>query len=655
MSGLALIVLSLAPSTDARAQAKKPAPKPGAAAAPAAPAITALIDTLTGEARTEYQAGTVLFGDGDFATALQKFKNAHAKQGDPRLLYNMASAEKSLRHYSAAAKLLRRYLAEGGALLTAEDRRDAEDLVKVIEALTLPVTINVSEPGAQVFLDDELLGVSPLAPGAVVDIGQRKLRAEKYGFRTLVMPVQIGPAHVFDMTLERLRGRLELKTKVGATVYLDDKPIGTGPLVVSDALPVGGHALRITAPRMRTYQGEIVLEDGKARSLDIELEADLEQFSEIRVAMGCADPRVRTPEEGLAVFFDEEQVSASPLGVRKRVEDNKEVPAYVPFTVPVGEHLVRVRFPGCDPLETRANAAPASAVDVTGMLPPENPWFNGTPAGSPNGFRVSAGITFSTIGFNQFQNLFDKAIPATLATKADVSLVGPSASVGTQTRWFMGVIDVRYVTGSTTGTGYSVDPNIPFAKPVSAPLDATVSIADVGFRFGPRLPLNIASISAGPLVGAGVLRLEPSGPLTRTSGTLLGAFGRAGFWGAVEAQPLCDFSLGLGFSLSAVSSGGPSVDATTEAAWTIHVGYQPNVLCRRQRAGLYRIGSEAAPLGGGAKPAPTTAPPPSPSPAPPPSPMTAPPPAPSPAPPAALPPAPAPPEVPPPPPAAGPP
>jgi TolA-binding protein len=64
---------------------KKPPAKPVSHAAPT-PAVAPLVDTLTGDARTDYQAGTVLFGDGDFATALQKFKNAYEKQPDARLL-----------------------------------------------------------------------------------------------------------------------------------------------------------------------------------------------------------------------------------------------------------------------------------------------------------------------------------------------------------------------------------------------------------------------------------------------------------------------------------------------------------------------------------------------------------------------------------------
>lgn len=567
--------------------ARKPAAKPAAAPAPA---IKPLIDTLQGDARTEYQAGKVLFDDGDFATALQKFRNAQAKQPDPRLLYNMAAAEKSLRHYTSAAKLLRAYLAEGGGLVTADDRREAEELVKVIDALTTPVTIVVSEERAQVFLDDELLGVSPLPAGLVVDIGQRKLRAQKDGFRTLVMPVQIGPAQTFEMTLEPQRGKLELKTKTGATVLIDDKPIGTGPLVVADGLPVGGHSLRITAPRMRTYQGEIVLEDGKARSLDIELEPDPEQLAELRVAVGCADPRVRSPEQGLTVFLDDASESASPLGTRKRIEDAKEVPAFVPFTVSPGTHRVRVRFPGCDPLETTA-AVPAGggAVEVSGMLPPENPWFNGSPAGSPNGFRASIGVTFGTLHFDRFDGFIDKRSPMT-RTSADVTLGGPSVAVGSQTRWFMGVIEARYLFGSTD-QGVSVgDPNNPNALPRPAPgaptsEGASVSEWDVGVKIGPRIPLNIASLGFGALAGAGVLHVSPDG---ESSGQT-GAFARGGGWAGVEAQPLCDFSLGTAFSLSAVAVGGPGGEPTTEQAWTIHVGYQPNVLCRRKRAGLYDI------------------------------------------------------------------
>jgi hypothetical protein len=122
-------------------------------------------------------------------------------------------------------------------------------------------------------------------------------------------------------------------------------------------------------------------------------------------------------------------------------------------------------------------------------------------------------------------------------------------------------------------------------------------------------------VSGGAVVGGGIIRFEPSGPLTRIHGTEVGGFGRGGFWAAVEAQPLCDFSLGLMFSLSAVANGGPSVDPTTEAAWSIHVGYEPNVLCRRQRAGLYKIQSESAAAAPPASP-PAPPPPEAPSPAP---------------------------------------
>jgi hypothetical protein len=112
---------------------------------------------------------------------------------------------------------------------------------------------------------------------------------------------------------------------------------------------------------------------------------------------------------------------------------------------------------------------------------------------------------------------------------------------------------------------------------------------DVGVKLGPRIPLNIASLMAGGLAGAGVLHVEPRGQ----SSPATGAFARGGAFVGIDAQPLCDFSLGLAFSFSGVAVGGPSGDPTTEQAWTIHLGYQPNVLCRRKRAGSYEIHSEA--------------------------------------------------------------
>lgn len=74
-----------------------------------------LAESLEGQARSEYLAARVLFDDGDFATALEKYKSVYGKASDPRLLWNLAACHKNLRRYARASVLLRQYVKEGGA------------------------------------------------------------------------------------------------------------------------------------------------------------------------------------------------------------------------------------------------------------------------------------------------------------------------------------------------------------------------------------------------------------------------------------------------------------------------------------------------------------------------------------------------------------
>ena len=104
-----------------------------------------LAQSLPQDARRDYDAGKLLFEDGDFATALLKYQAAFDETHDARLLWDVAVCEKSLRHYARALATLSRYLAEGGELLTPGDRRDAQELSRAIAPFASAQTLHVSE------------------------------------------------------------------------------------------------------------------------------------------------------------------------------------------------------------------------------------------------------------------------------------------------------------------------------------------------------------------------------------------------------------------------------------------------------------------------------------------------------------------------------
>ncbi len=188
-----------------------------------------LSQSLTGTAKTDFDAAKLLANDRDFAGALIKFQNAYEASKDPRILWNVAFCQKNLRHYAKVVTTLKRYIAEGGALLSAGDKNDAQELIATIEPFTTRATLRVSQDGAQVAVDDELVGTTPLASALVLDIGERRLRVTKEGFRPYEKALIVGGGAdmTVDVALEKEvhEGKLIVDAPPGAIIFIDDKQV----------------------------------------------------------------------------------------------------------------------------------------------------------------------------------------------------------------------------------------------------------------------------------------------------------------------------------------------------------------------------------------------------------------------------------------------
>ena len=254
------------------AQAIPPPPAP-----PAPPAQTAprsLSESLLGPAKADYDAAKLLYGDRDYRGALVKFEAAFAASKDPRLLWNMAACEKELRHYAKAVADINRYVVESGAMLSEQDRAEATAKRDTLQAFVSPVAVRVSEPDADVLLDGEVVGRSPLGAPIVADIGERTFTVRKAGFREFVQTVQVsGPASLDVQLLpEKHEGRLEVRAPEGAQIRIDGQLMGVGSW--SGTLASGTHALSVTAPHTRAYQSEVAIRDADTRTLSVMLEPD---------------------------------------------------------------------------------------------------------------------------------------------------------------------------------------------------------------------------------------------------------------------------------------------------------------------------------------------------------------------------------------------
>ena len=208
--------------------------RPGALvlAAPKKP----LRDTLTGEAKAAFLRGVTLFNAKNPSGALAEFDSAYQLSHEPRLLFNMALAQRDLLHYAAALTLLRRELAEGEGNLADDDRKTAQQVIDGLKQYVAALTVTSGEADAEIFVDEIDTGKkTPLTEALTVDVGERAITLRKPGYLDGTRKVTIAgsaPASV-EVPLEVIERRGKLVVRAlgapAATVYVDGKEGGPAP------------------------------------------------------------------------------------------------------------------------------------------------------------------------------------------------------------------------------------------------------------------------------------------------------------------------------------------------------------------------------------------------------------------------------------------
>lgn len=235
-----------------------------------------LSESLHGEAKEDYVAARILFNDEDFVGALVKFQRAYERAGDPRLLWNMAACEKNLRHYANVLRLLERYEREGSAMMSPGHRAEFTDVLRTVRLLVSRVQLQVDPDGAQVFLDDVLVGTTPLPEPLLVDLGLRKIRVHKAGYKDHLITRNFPDAAevVFRLSLqpELHQGALAVTARPGETIRVDGVVMGEGSW--QGVLPSGEHTVRVTGAGMRPYERQVFIEDDRTRNLYVSLESE---------------------------------------------------------------------------------------------------------------------------------------------------------------------------------------------------------------------------------------------------------------------------------------------------------------------------------------------------------------------------------------------
>ena len=142
-------------------------------------AVDAGADAATAkEAGKHFQRAVALYGEADYRGALVEFRRAYGLAPNASVLYNIAETQYQLQDYAGALTTFQRYLTEGGP--NATHRTEVEANVEVLKARVGHVTIVTEPPGADITVDDQAVGKTPMDK-MLVSIGHRKVIASMAG------------------------------------------------------------------------------------------------------------------------------------------------------------------------------------------------------------------------------------------------------------------------------------------------------------------------------------------------------------------------------------------------------------------------------------------------------------------------------------------
>jgi hypothetical protein len=127
------------------------------------------------DAHAAFQRGIELYKEGDLAAAAVEFRRAYELVPSFKILYNLGQVSYQRHDYAGAMRYFRQYLREGDAEIPAARRREVTADITRLEQRVGRLEVQAVEEGAEVLVDDILVGTTPLVALIPVNSGRRKV------------------------------------------------------------------------------------------------------------------------------------------------------------------------------------------------------------------------------------------------------------------------------------------------------------------------------------------------------------------------------------------------------------------------------------------------------------------------------------------------
>ncbi|HEY7372799.1 MAG TPA: tetratricopeptide repeat protein [Polyangia bacterium] len=177
----------------------EPAPAP-------APADGAGTNKLN-EAERRFRRGIDLYKEGDLNAAFVEFKRAYDLVPRYRILYNLGQVSYQRHDYAAALRYFRQYLHDGDDAVPEDRHREVAGAIVDLEQRVGRIDLQTADDGAEVFVDDVLIGTTPLRALVSVNAGRRKLDLVARDGEHRTRFVEVAGGEIATVAFPRLESR----------------------------------------------------------------------------------------------------------------------------------------------------------------------------------------------------------------------------------------------------------------------------------------------------------------------------------------------------------------------------------------------------------------------------------------------------------------
>jgi hypothetical protein len=161
-------------------------------------------DPKLNEAQRRFHHGIDLYKGGDFAAAQAEFTRAYELVPHYKILYNLGQVTYQRHDHASALRYFRQYLADGVDEISAERRHEVTGDITDLEQRIARLQIDTAEEGAEVFVDDVLVGKAPLRALVAVNAGPRKIDLVARSGEHRSRQVDVGSGEVVRIAFPRL-------------------------------------------------------------------------------------------------------------------------------------------------------------------------------------------------------------------------------------------------------------------------------------------------------------------------------------------------------------------------------------------------------------------------------------------------------------------